>query len=68
MHKRPFLTLIWFVCRWIADDLGIPSFAKLGDLKIVPVEDFDKRFSVWTIHSVLSQGCGGPPLPEEIIL
>ena len=57
-----------FCCRWIADDLGIPSFARLADLKVVPVETFDRRFGVWTIQCELSRGCGGPPLPEEVIL
>lgn len=61
-------TICCWICRWIADDLGIPSFARLSELTIVPVNDFDKRFSVWTIDSQLSPGCGGPPLPEEIIL
>ena len=56
------------LCRWIADDLGIPSFAKLAELTVVPVEQFDQRFGIWTIECGLSPGCGGPPLPEEIIL
>lgn len=55
-------------CRWIADDLGIPSFARLDELTVVPVDAFDKRFGIWTIDCNLSPGCGGPPLPEEVIL
>ena len=55
-------------CRWISDDLGIPSFARLDALKVVPVEEFDKRFGIWSIKAKLSSGCGGPPLPEEVIL
>ena len=54
--------------RWIADDLGIPSFARLPDLTVVPAKSYDPRFGVWIIQAELSPGCGGPPLPEEIIL
>lgn len=54
--------------RWIKDDLGIPSFARLGDLVVVPVAAFDGRHDIWTIDAGLSPGCGSPELPEEVML
>lgn len=56
------------VCRWFPDDLGIPSFARLGELRKLPVADYDGRYDIWVIRAPLSEGCGGPELPEEIIL
>ena len=53
---------------WIPDDLGVPSFARLPELRPLPVASFDKRFDVWRIDAELSPGCGGPELPEEIML
>ena len=54
--------------RWIKDDLGVPSFARLGDLVVVPVAAFDGRYDIWTIDAGLSSGCGSPELPEEVML
>ena len=54
--------------RWLPDDLGIPSFARLGDLRKLPIEDYDGRYDIWVINAPLSEGCGGPELPEEIML
>ncbi|KAK9845473.1 hypothetical protein WJX81_007397 [Elliptochloris bilobata] len=54
--------------RWIKDDLGIPSIARLGELVVLPVAAFDRRFDVWTINAELSDGCGSPELPEEVML
>ena len=50
------------------DELGVSSFAQLQDLKTVPVTSFDARFDVWHLEAPLSEGCGGPELPEEVIL
>lgn len=54
--------------RWIPDELGVSSFAQLDDLKTIPVTSFDARFDVWHVEAPLSDGCGGPELPEEVIL
>ncbi|KAK9817937.1 hypothetical protein WJX72_004542 [[Myrmecia] bisecta] len=54
--------------RWIPDELGVSSFPKLYDLKTIPVAEYDGRFDVWVIDAPLSDGCGGPDLPEEIML
>ena len=54
--------------RWVKDDLGIPSFARLGELVVLPVAAFDGRYDVWTIDAELSPGCGSPELPEEVML
>ncbi|BDA46467.1 probable chaperone protein DnaJ at N-terminal half [Coccomyxa sp. Obi] len=54
--------------RWFPDDLGIPSFARLGELRKLPVADYDGRYDIWVIKAPLSEGCGGPELPEEIML
>ncbi|KAK9906520.1 hypothetical protein WJX75_003297 [Coccomyxa subellipsoidea] len=54
--------------RWLPDDLGIPSFARLGDLRKLPIADYDGRYDIWVINAPLSEGCGGPELPEEIML
>jgi len=54
--------------RWIKDDLGIPSVARLGELVVVPVSAFDGRHDIWTIDAGLSPGCGSPELPEEVML
>lgn len=50
------------------DDLGIPSFARLSELVVLPVAAFDGRYDVWTIDAALSPGCGSPELPEEVML
>ncbi|KAL0035404.1 hypothetical protein WJX77_005166 [Trebouxia sp. C0004] len=54
--------------RWIPDELGVSSFAQLDDLKTIPVTSFDARFDIWHVEAPLSDGCGGPELPEEVIL
>ena len=54
--------------RWIADELAPAAFPRLGELRPVPVDAFDQRFDVWTITAPLSEGCGGPELPREVIL
>ena len=56
------------VYRWIPDELGVSSFAQLDDLKTIPVTSFDARFDIWHVEVPLSDGCGGPELPEEVIL
>ena len=55
-------------CRWIPDELGVSSFARLEQLKTVPVTSFDARFDIWHVEAPLSDGCGGPELPEEVML
>ncbi len=54
--------------RWIPDDLGVPSFARLGELRKLPVSEYDGRYDLWTITAPLTEGCGGPELPEEVML
>ena len=60
--------LFWRDCRWIPDELGVTCFAHLDRLKTVPVASFDQRFDVWHVEVPLSEGCGGPELPQEIML
>ena len=55
-------------CRWLPDDLGVPSFARLRELRKLPIAQYDGRYDIWTIEAALSEGCGGPDLPEEIML
>ncbi len=55
-------------CRWLPDDLGVPSFARLRELRKLPITQYDGRYDIWTIEAALSEGCGGPELPEEIML
>ena len=55
-------------CRWVPDELAPAAFPRLGELRPIPVDAFDQRFDVWTITAPFSEGCGGPELPEEIIL
>lgn len=54
--------------RWVPDDLGVSAFPRLEELRPVPVDSFDRRFDVWVISAPLSEGCGGPELPEEIMI
>ncbi|PRW59130.1 dnaJ-like protein subfamily B member 5-like [Chlorella sorokiniana] len=54
--------------RWVPDELAPAAFPRLGGLRPIPVDAFDQRFDVWTITAPLSEGCGGPELPEEVIL
>lgn len=55
-------------CRWVPDELAPSAFPRLGELRPIPVDAFDQRFDVWEITAPLSEGCGGPELPEEVIL
>ena len=66
LKRRP--TGVAWACRWFPDDLGIPSFARLHELRKLPVAHYDGRYDIWTIEAVLSEGCGGPELPEEVML
>ena len=54
--------------RWIPDELSPSAFVRLGELQPVAVDSFDQRFDVWVITAALSEGCGGPELPEEIMV
>lgn len=54
--------------RWIPDELSPPAFARLAALRRVPVATYDPRFDVWLITVPLSEGCGGPELPEEMVV
>ena len=56
------------VARWLPDELGDVSFARLQELTTLPVADYDGRYDIWTIDEPLSEGCSGPALPEEIML
>ena len=56
------------ICRWVPDELAPSAFPRLGELRAIPVDSFDQRFDVWEISAPLSDGCGGPELPEEVIL
>lgn len=56
------------ICRWVPDELAPSAFPRLGELRPIPVDSFDQRFDVWEITAPLSDGCGGPELPEEVIL
>ena len=60
--------MVCWHCRWIPDELGVPSFAQLSDLKALDVTNFNPAFDVWHLEAPLSGGCGGPELPEEIML
>ncbi|GMH41980.1 hypothetical protein BSKO_09899 [Bryopsis sp. KO-2023] len=53
---------------WIPDELGYSAFCRLGDLKIIPVSSYDRRFDTWVVEAELSEGCGGPEIMEEIML
>lgn len=53
---------------WIPDELSPSAYPRLGELRPVPVDDFDQRHDRWTITAPLSEGCGGPLLGEEVIL
>ena len=55
-------------CRWLPDELGIVSFARLTELTPLPVAAYDGCYDIWTIDAALSDGCSGPALPEEIML
>ena len=55
-------------CSWIPDELSPSTFPRLGELRPVPVADYDQRFDRWVITAQLSEGCGGPELGEEVIL
>lgn len=55
-------------CSWVPDELSPSAYVRLGQLRPVAVDSFDQRFDVWVITAQLSEGCGGPELPEEIML
>ena len=44
------------------------AFVRLGELRVLPVAEYDGRFDRWLIDAPLSEGCGGPDLPEEVML
>lgn len=44
------------------------AYCRLGELKVVPVTSYDRRFDEWIIDVPLSEGCGSPELGEEIML
>ena len=44
------------------------AYVRLGELRVVPVASYDRRFDEWIIDTPLSDGCGGPDLGEEIML
>jgi len=53
---------------WIPDELSPSAYCRLGELKVVPVTSYDRRFDEWIIDVPLSEGCGSPELGEEIML
>lgn len=53
--------------RWMPDELASSAFCRLGELRTVPVTEYDNRFDLWTIDAELSTGCGGPEIVEEIM-
>lgn len=55
-------------CRWVPDELSAKAYVRLSTLRAVPVDAYDSRYDVWVISAKLSPGCGGPELPEEVIL
>jgi hypothetical protein len=55
-------------CRWVPDELSPSAYVRLRQLRPLPVDSFDRRFDVWQITAPLSPGCGGPELPEEVML
>lgn len=61
-------TLPLSLCRWIPDEIGVSSFPHLADLKYIPVAEYDMRFDAWIVTAELSEGCGGPELPDEVML
>ena len=54
--------------RWVPDELSPSAYVRLGALRSLPVAAYDPRFDVWTITAPLSEGCGGPELPEEVMV
>eukprot|EP00798_Chlamydomonas_sp_ICE-L_P018719 gene18719-25244_t len=54
--------------NWICDELDTGAYVRLGSLRKLQMKSFDPRFDIWQIGSELSPGCGGPELPEEIML
>ncbi len=60
------LKLIIYVSnRWVPDDLAAPAFADLGNLKVVPVVDYDSRFDMWWIEADLSSDCMATLIEEN---
>jgi hypothetical protein len=54
--------------RWIPDELSPSTYPRLGELTRIQVAGYDPRFDVWRIEAALSEGCGGPELPEEVMV
>lgn len=54
--------------RWVADELSPSAYVRLDTLRTLPVAAYDRRFDVWTVTAPLSDGCGGPELPEEVMV
>ena len=55
--------------RWIPDELAPSAFCRLPELRRVAITSYDRRFDVWCFPpDSLSEGCGGPELPEEVML
>lgn len=54
--------------EWTPDELATPAFVNLTDCKLINVEAFHKNLDVWVVKEPLSEGCGGPELPEEVML
>lgn len=53
---------------WVVDELSPPIFVSIRDLKVVPIDSFDRRYDTWLITADLSPDCGGPTLEQEIIV
>ncbi len=50
---------------WLLD---LHDYCPCPCAQVVPVAAYDGRFDVWTIDALLSDGCDGPALPEEVML
>ena len=50
------------------DQLGCSSFARLHELRPLPVTDYDRSSDSWQILAPLSEGTAGPDLGEEIMV
>lgn len=55
---------------WVSDDLGVSVFIREGELeKVKEVDGYDGKNDIWNIEpDVLSEGCSGPFIAEEVIL
>jgi hypothetical protein len=53
----------------VSDELGVNAYCRIGALRWLPLAAYDRRHDVWTLDPAhLSPGCGGPDVPEEIII